>query len=285
MRRKVEKFRKRIEFRDAFDCKANVQCVQYYSRARSHFCVLGVCGKTFSKGAVGILYSLNATLSELLVSGVEEVTVMEDDIYFRKEAIEVADKLWKHNRSAHMFYLGTQSSHLPNVEIQGNVDERTSFYLTETTQGFQKTMFRNFTYGLYGVILRRPMMRAFQQAISWVLAFPSRMIPADNLLNYVILCLKMPVPVMYPSLILPEVRESDNMGARDIHNFSRDRNLNYSSAEQFSAFSAWNEMGNLSALLPPDQLWGVNGFLGPNLQSLNAKGADFLKYTTFSSSC
>ena len=93
MRKKVEKFRKRIEFRDAFDCKANDQCVQYHSRARSHYCVLGVCGKTFSEGAVGILYSLNMTLSELLVSGVEEVTVMDDDIYFRKEAIGVADKL------------------------------------------------------------------------------------------------------------------------------------------------------------------------------------------------
>ena len=38
-------------------------------------------------------------------------------------------------------------------------------------------------------------------------------------------------------------------------------------------------MGNRSALLPPDQLWAVNALLGPNLQGLNEKGADFSKHT------
>lgn len=280
MRKKLSGLDLEISFFDAVDCRSDAACMLYYTSVPVHPNFNVSRSAPPSVASVGILHSWRKLLAEQLITNAPHMIVLEDDVYLSKFERVFAD--WKFLSSKIMAYMGGHQTtydirqlRAQNAVISAN---KTGYY--HTFSNLRVTDNWGITFGAYGVILSRPMMGLLFYCIQFILEKPHRYLAFDVLLNAIIRHLRHNVPVIYPNAVVPEVRDSENMGSRDLEKFGAERRISYENAEYLNEFEVWRNNSKLAAELRPQLLWGADGLLGNSLSHLNTFGLNFMRFGT-----
>uniref|UniRef100_A0A7S4JPY1 Glycosyltransferase 2-like domain-containing protein n=1 Tax=Guillardia theta TaxID=55529 RepID=A0A7S4JPY1_GUITH len=257
MRYKLEKYGiKAYEFFDAVECRQHAACQTFY---HSLLKVLKprIPGPNFpSWGAVGLLWTQSSLFEKLVTEDFDELLLFEDDIYMLDHAHKLLELSSQHNfyEDAPMVFLGANQLHWSKRQLEEIRKRRrpssssSSCYFTSTMEWDSSLRrfvpYENvteydhtyYTYGTYAMLVRRPMLEFLLRWTRWTLAHPSNIIPSDALLNWLFVCQGLRIPVVFPNLVLPEVRDSDNMGPLDLLKFAAPRRLNYSAVKDLHVF-------------------------------------------------
>jgi glycosyltransferase involved in cell wall biosynthesis len=166
-----------------------------------------------SEGAYGLLLTYKKLLSK--IDNNENIIIFEDDIVFHKNFYE---NLFKYNStfflSNDIVYLG--GNHPKWHEETENQIKKDNYYTICKKQYY-------WTYGTYSIFLTPKIINIIKMNLTNMLS--SKLVSIDILLWFICADMKTNIKsaVLYPNLILPQIKESDNMGARDISLLASDR--------------------------------------------------------------
>lgn len=158
-----------------------------------------------SLGSIGLLLTYEKILRYAIENNLTEILLLEDDVYFHKNF----NLLFKENKylmeDKDIIFLGTSQSELPK-NITGH------FYQMNESQ---------YTYGTYGIIIKQKFIKMLYHSLR------NKSIDIDILINHLYRKnhYELNTIIFYPPFVLPEVRDSLNMGKREMEQFLKDRKL------------------------------------------------------------
>ena len=284
MRKKLSSERLNGKFFPAVDCAIDTDCLRYHAELLKLSPPKSFSLKDVSLAAVGIVYSWKRLFATMIEDNVPHLILFESDVYFCNFTRVRAE--WKSITSYYMVYMGGHQSIYSDQQLQQQKKAMDSklfgHYRSDlATNNIGKRGFKpSVIFGAYGLIISRPMMRIIYLCLNWILEKPDRFLPVDWIDDSIMTYLQQSVPVMYPNVVVPEIRESDNIGARNLSDFERVRRVNYNQAKHIGIYYPWRKMGEMAMKSAPNELWGANNLLGENLTHLNKFGEDFMRYTT-----
>lgn len=173
-----------------------------------------------SSGAYGLLLTYKSLLEYCLEKKYKRILILEDDIYFIQNFLEKLNKARDIFDKYNIVYLG------------GNQE-----YFTEeqNTLGYYKVSDKIPTYGTYAICLNDAIIKLILQKLQDI----------DNTnqtIDYLIWNLQKETSmgsVLNPNLIVPELRESDNMGPRDLVEYSKIRRWDLSLYEHINLYESF----------------------------------------------
>ena len=148
-----------------------------------------------------ILFSYIKLINKILLDGYKDdeyIIILEDDIIFNKNI-----SLYKLELKEDVIYLGAN---------QLNFSENQNCFVDYKLDNNKK----NITYGAYGIIYKISFLKKFIKVIN-----DNCRKPYDYLLWEFIVKNNISNRVISPNLVIPNLKDSDNMGERDIFNFSK----------------------------------------------------------------
>ncbi len=163
-----------------------------------------------SRGAFGLLLTYIELLKDAYFNHYDKILILEDDISFHKNIRPMldhyADMINSMNNT--ILWLGANQNRFDpsQLEIINKINQ-------EGINSFYTTANKIWTYGTYSIILDKKAIYNLSKVINYknVLNFQ----PIDLMLNYEVRSNNIKGVILYPFLVLPDVTESDNMGARD----------------------------------------------------------------------
>ena len=162
-----------------------------------------------NNGAFGLYMTYKRLLKHCMDQQLERVLILEDDVYFHRDfsrrvaSREFRDLVTRHN----VVYIGHNQTMMTTEQVR------------DATKGFFRLSDQVYTYGTFGIVLDSTAVRALYREIV------QDMQPVDICLYNCARGAGLRNAVLYPPLVVPEVRESDNMGSRDMDLFLKDRGL------------------------------------------------------------
>ena len=163
-----------------------------------------------SPGAIGLLYTWKKLLQECLNKNYQRILIFEDDIYFHKEF---------HKRLKQYTFQG------PNVILLGGNqlrwDDKQLQDISSKDHYEFSTNKWHCTYGTYAISLDKKAIRAIYDKIKNPLH--DRSMTIDVEINQLIRDGVLSGRVFYPNLVIPEMRDSDNMGVRNMKDVALQR--------------------------------------------------------------
>lgn len=169
-------------------------------------------GTITSPGAIGLLYTWKNLLKECLIKNYNRILILEDDIYFHKNY----NKILENNVNLFNKY---------NVVMLGGNQER---WDTKQLEQIKNKNYYEFskdkwccTYGTYAISLDKLAMQVIYNSIKDELKDDTPTI--DVQINILIREGKLNGATMYPSAVIPETRDSNNMKERDMVEISKSR--------------------------------------------------------------
>jgi len=199
----LEKSRERLEFMKIKlkSINLSVRLVKAIDGYKSN---LNMYSTNKSLGSIGLLLTYEKLLRYAIEKNLPEIFILEDDVYFHKNFNNLFSKNKYLMEDKDIIFIGTSQSELP--EIQGH------FYEMNESQ---------YTYGTYGIILKKKFIKILYHSLR------NKNIDIDILINHLYRKYKYDLKsiIFYPPFILPEVRDSLNMGKREIETFLKNRKL------------------------------------------------------------
>lgn len=284
MRKKLSSERFNGRFFAAVDCVNDDDCLTYHTNLLKLSPPKQIHLKNVSLAAVGLLYSWRSLFATMIKENVPHMILLESDVYFSNFDRVKAE--WKYIISHYMVHMGGHHSIHSDAQYQNqektmNLKVFSHYKAHIDINNLGTSRFKPLiTFGTYGLIISRPTIRIIFFCLNWILQEPDRFLPVDWIDDIIMTYLHKSTPVMYPNVVVPETRESDNLGPRSITTFGFTRHIDYSNAKHVNDYFLWNEMGKLAMESLPNELWGVKNILGDNLTHLNKFGKDFMYHTT-----
>ena len=166
-----------------------------------------------SPGAIGLIYTWKKMLKESIKSGYKRILILEDDVYFHKNfLIKLKDNVETHEKFNIVMLGGNQ--------LRWD-KEQTNMILSDNKYYYSDDKWCC-TYGTYGISLDRQAINVIYNAIKGDLHETSMTI--DVCINTFVRNKKISGVILYPNIIIPETRDSDNMGTRKLIDISTGRN-------------------------------------------------------------
>eukprot|EP00960_Hanusia_phi_P040158 754282-Hanusia_phi.AAC.1 len=286
------------EIFDAVECRYHAACQSFYQSLRK---VLKprIPGPNFpSWGAVGLLWTQLFLFEKLVKEDFDELLLFEDDIYMLEHAGTLLDLSLQHNfhENAPMVFLGANQNRWTRrqlEEIRAKRPPSSSCYFT-ATMDWDSSLRRfvpydnlpefdhtYYTYGTYAMLIRRPMLDFLLRWTRWALAHPSNIIPSDALLNWLFVCRGLRIPVVFPNVALPEVRDSDNMGPLDLLSFARPRLLNYSAVKELQTFEKFAQVAGRMTRTRYTAIWDAKEARHAVMVKDKEEAEKVLRYTSY----
>ena len=180
-------------------------------------------------GAFGLYATYKRLLKLCIDKNYDRVLILEDDIYFHKRFNEMLLSAKKIILENNVVYLGYNQKSL-TCDQMTDTREKRYFSLSKDI----------ITYGTFAIMLDSSAIRALYNDIS------QYMQPVDIVLHNTVVYNNLKNAVLYPPLVIPEVRESDNMGVRNLDIFLQERGMysiknNYRDIHKFSSFIKSND--------------------------------------------
>jgi GR25 family glycosyltransferase involved in LPS biosynthesis len=171
-----------------------------------------------SPGALGLLLTYLELIDYCLEKNLDRVILIEDDIYISDEFLKYDFNSLKED----VVYLGANQDGFSKIQEE------------ELKQGFYHVDKEHYTYGTYGISLSKSFLIKLKSEIT------KYQYPIDVVIYKLLIdCNTCTNLVLYPNLVIPELRESDNMGKRDLVEFSLSKkwDLNkYHDIEKYNIF-------------------------------------------------
>lgn len=169
-----------------------------------------------SIGALGIIFTWINLLEHCIDKNYNKVCIFEDDVYFSKNFIFPEIK-------SDITYLGASQTKFSTKQLK-LINNNKNYYLDDNV----------LTYGCYSVILNN---KALKNLYTRLIKKVDK--PLDIIINEVAIKSNLSSKIIYPYLVIPEVRDSDNMGKRSLEKMSKERNWNlslYKDIEKYETF-------------------------------------------------
>lgn len=149
---------------------------------------------------------------------------MEDDIYFHKKINDYQNTIWQLKSKYDIVYLGA------NQPTWKNVKHKKGHYIVTKD---------NVIYGTYCMLLNNKAIKYIKKYIGKFMdPFPPDQMSIDTLIYKKLVCTNiLKACCIYPNIVLPEVRESDNIGARSFRKMAEPRKWNTSLYKGINVFN------------------------------------------------
>ena len=170
-------------------------------------------GRITSPGAIGLLLTWKKLLQECVSKNLKRILILEDDIYFHRRFKHLLHDSRKHIESHDVVFLGGNQMRWDSDQLQ-NIDDGESLYKVSEDKW-------HCTYGTYAICLNRNAMRVILHKLNepWT----DKLMTIDVMINVLIRDKLINGGVLYPNLVIPEMRNSDNMPSRDMVETSKTR--------------------------------------------------------------
>ena len=162
-------------------------------------------GKVNSPGALGLIFTWKKLLKKNKKINTNRILIIEDDIYFCKKFNMLAKNIFSENYMKYdIIYLGTnESTYSENLKQKMEPD-------------FIEIINKNsysWSYGTYSISLNQKAINVISESLEFITVNQKTI---DCHINLLIKKGILSACVIYPNLIVPEVRDSDNMGKRNM---------------------------------------------------------------------
>ena len=163
-----------------------------------------------SPGAIGLICTWKKLLKSCIDSNLKRILILEDDIYFHKDFAS----LHKNNLQLYTKYnvvtLGGNQPKWDSEQIL-QIENNNGYYHYSSNKWYC-------TYGTYGISLDTEAIKTIYNEINT--DFNHATMTIDVTINSIIRCNKLSAVVMFPNIVLPEMRDSDNMGTRNMEDMT-----------------------------------------------------------------
>lgn len=161
--------------------------------------------KNKSLGSYGLLLTYEKILRYALENNLSEILILEDDIYFHKDFNNLFKQYNNLMEDKDIIYLGTSQTEFQNSENLFNYDMNEKYY----------------SYGTYAIILKKKIISLLYHSLR------NKNLDIDILINHLFRKhqFELNTLIFYPPLVIPEVRDSLNMGTRVLNDFLMKRRL------------------------------------------------------------
>jgi GR25 family glycosyltransferase involved in LPS biosynthesis len=190
--------------------------------------------KIKSPGALGLLLTYRSLIDYCLEKNLERVIILEDDIYISDEFLNYDFKSLKED----VVYLGANQSNFSSEQL--SQIENNSYYKIDD---------KNYTYGTYGISLSNSFLHKLKNELL-NLQYPIDVLIYKLINNNGI--------VLYPNLVIPELRDSDNMGKRNLIEFSNKKKWDLTKYKDIKHYEIFISDFNFKKIL---QLTNNNNFV------------------------
>lgn len=218
----------KINFIEAVYGKKDRECIDVFNslpvvRRRG-----GMCQPVNNIGALGLLKTYRNILKDAISKDLEYVALVEDDNYFNLKHINKLRECTKFFDKNDIIWVGSnQCMYLP--EQLNKLNKRQNFNLG-----------KGHIAGTFFIILSKRMYTFIYNYLEQ--NFSSNIYPIDVLLDLTLKQNKWSALILYPRPVIPEIRDSDNMGPRDHVSFYKSRRMG--DYEDYDCFDLYDKMCN-----------------------------------------
>lgn len=163
-----------------------------------------------SPGAIGLLYTWKELLNKCIENNYQKILILEDDIYFHKNLKLLHDNNLNLYNTYDVVSLGGNQPKWDDTQID-QLKKDTGYYNYSSNKWFC-------TYGTYSISLNYKAIKLIYDAINT--NFNQTTMTIDVTINSLIRDGQLSGVIMYPNLVIPEMRDSDNMGPRNMKDLS-----------------------------------------------------------------
>ena len=177
-------------------------------------------GKVNSPGALGLIFTWKKLLRKLKNLNTNRILIIEDDIYFHKEFnTSVKNIFSEDNLDYDIIYLGTNESKKKESNFNFIEIKNKNSYV--------------WSYGTYAISLSQKAINIISESLEFITGEQKTI---DCHINLLIRKGILSACVTNPNLIIPEVRESDNMGKRNMLSVYNHNNWNMNNYDYIDLF-------------------------------------------------
>ena len=182
--------------------------IQFYDKYKNRKYYGGIS----SPGAIGLLYTWKNILKECIENKYKKILIFEDDIYFHKNYNNIIEENSKLFDKYNVVLLGGNQERWDSDQLEQI--KNSNFYEHSKDKWCC-------TYGTYGISLDNIAIETIYETIKGELEDNTPTI--DVQINILIRLGKLNGVTMYPSVVIPETRDSDNMKEREMSEMSKSR--------------------------------------------------------------
>ncbi|VBB17684.1 hypothetical protein YASMINEVIRUS_147 [Yasminevirus sp. GU-2018] len=198
-----------------------------------------------SRGAVGLIMTYIKLLEDALAKNYQNVLILEDDICFHKDFDNLLEKQRKNisfttDNTTDCIWLGANQYRFDEDQLKDLANPDSEFYTVSRKKW-------HYTFGTYAIAMNRKFMEVLRKNID----LSTILYGIDVHIFWTLAEHKLTGRVVLPFLVLPDVSDSDNMGARDQTEFMMSRmykveNYNYISLVDMTKFRSLLEKHKVS---------------------------------------
>ena len=218
----------KINFIEAVYGKKDKECIEVFNSLPVSRRKSGMCQPLNNIGALGLLKTYRNILEEAIKKDLDYVALVEDDNYFHPKLINKLRECPKLLDENDIIWVGSNQC----------------MYLQNQVEKIKKNMDYNLgnghIAGTFFIILSKRIYTFIYNYLKQ--NFKSNIYPIDVLLDLTLKNNKWRAKILYPRPIIPEIRDSDNMGPRNHIAFYNSRRMN--NFEEYDCINLYDIMCN-----------------------------------------
>ena len=218
----------KINFINAVYAREDKECIDVFNSLPLTRKRGGMCQPVNNIGALGLLKTYRNILKDAISKDLEYVALVEDDNYFNLKYINKLRECTKFLDKNDVLWVGSnQCMYLP--EQMNKLNKKQNYNLGN-----------GHIAGTFFIILSK---RIYSFIYNYLLKnFASNIYPIDVLLDLTLKQNKWSALILYPRPVIPEIRDSDNMGPRDHVSFYNSRRMG--DYEDYDCFHLYDKICN-----------------------------------------
>lgn len=203
---------KKINFVEAVYGKNDNECIKVFNSLPVERRRGGMCQPVNNIGALGLLKTYRNILEDAINKDLDYVALVEDDNYYHPKLLNKLRECTKFLDENDILWVGSnQCMYLPNQ-------------IEKIKKNMNYNLGNGHIAGTFFIILSKRMYTFVYNYLKQ--NFASNIYPIDVLLDLTLKQNKWKALILYPRPVIPEIRDSDNMGPRNHISFYNSRQMN-----------------------------------------------------------
>lgn len=221
----------KINFVTAVNGKEDKDCLNIFNRVNKLPKKNGSHQPINSAGAAGILKTYLSIFKDALSKNLDYVAMVEDDNYFHPDLIHKLRTSVNLLEKCHVVWVGSNQSHYSKEQL--NSIKNNEDYLLDNVP----------IAGAFFIIFSKKIYTYLYDYLEK--NFLTNNYPLDVLLDLILVKENIKATVLYPRPVIPEVRDSDNMGPREHIRFYQIKKMhNFTEYDCFNEYNIINKYYN-----------------------------------------
>ena len=218
----------KINFIEAVYGKKDKECIEVFNSLPVSRRKSGMCQPVNNIGALGLLKTYRNILEDAINKDLDYVALVEDDNYYHPKLLNKLRECTKFLDENDILWVGSnQCMYLPNQ-------------VEKIKRNMNYNLGNGHIAGTFFIILSKRMYTFIYNYLRQ--NFKSNIYPIDVLLDLTLKNNKWKALILYPRPVIPEIRDSDNMGPRNHIAFYNSRRMN--NFEEYDCINLYDIISN-----------------------------------------